>query len=262
MTTSALKLQASGIITNPWVSLPPRFTIVGGTSDLHDDVAPEITPKSRIELSERGISLCFQSDEIVFRFSRDGTEPRYFVTPIQYFISYRTFINYNIMWPVVGPFDADPYPVVDAVQFRRVESTEVLSRDAIASYLRVLNEPLHYAIAFYLIGCENLRYFLVEYYKAVEVIENQLGGERRCLEALSRHGVDRAIIKEFKAQCNDMLRAPLDIGRHAPGPGAPLYSVDLRNLLLQPTSRGVFERATTACRQVIDGYLELLQASA
>lgn len=128
--------------------------------------------------------------------------------------------------------------------------------------MRVLNEPLHYAIAFYLIGCENLRYFLVEYYKAVEAIENELGGERRCLDILSPHGVDRATVKEFKAMCNDVRQAPLDIGRHAPARNAPLYSVDLRNLLGHPPSRGLFERATVACRQVIDGYLKLLETSA
>ncbi len=225
------------------------------------DEAPEITPRSRIDLGELGISLCFHADEIVFDFSNAQDEARYFITPIQYFICYRTFINYNIM-SVVGAFDSATFPLVEAVEFRRVESTEVISQNAIASYLRVLNEPLHYAIAFYLIGCENLRYFLMEYYKAVEVIENELGGERQCLDVLGCHGVDRAAVKEFKAICNDMRRAPLDIGRHAPARNAPLYSVDLRNLLGQPKSRDVFERATLACRQVIDGYLKLLETSA
>jgi hypothetical protein len=101
---------------------------------------------------------------------------------------------------------------------------------------------------------------LVEFYKAVEVIENHRGGERRCLAVLSQHDVDRSAVKEFKGRCNDMFRAPLDIGRHAPAPGAPVYAVDLRNLLAQPRSKELFEQSTVACRQVIDAYLVFRQA--
>jgi len=36
-------------------------------------------------------------------------------------------------------------------------------------FIRVLNPTLYYAMAFYLVGCENRRYFLVEFYKAVEL---------------------------------------------------------------------------------------------
>ena len=262
MRTIGIKLQASGIIANPWFTLPPRIITTGGPSSTIWDNKPDITPKSRIELEEHGITLCFQTDEIEFAFSTDREEPRYFVTPIQYFIGYRTFINYNITWPVVDHVEVAGFPLVDAIDFRRVESVEAVPKSAISTYLQVLDEPLHYAIAFYLIGCENLRYFLVEFYKAVEAIENHLGGERRCLEVLSPHGVERSVVKEFKAQCNDMFKAPLDIGRHAPAPGAPVYAVDLRNLLGRPRSRELFEQATVACRQVIDGYLKFREASA
>ena len=47
-----------------------------------------------------------------------------------------------------------------------------ITTDDIIRYLNVLNPSLYYALAFYLIGCENPRYFLVEFYKAVEVINS------------------------------------------------------------------------------------------
>ena len=257
-----LKLQASGTIANPWFTLAPRIVSTGGSTSGPWSSASEITAKSRIELDVQGITLCFQTDEIEFVFSAGRDESHYFVTPIQYFIAYRTFINYNISWPVLAGVDVEGFPLVDAVEFSRMEATEVLSKSALSTYLRILDEPLHYAIAFYLIGCENLQYFLVEYYKAVEVVENHFGGERRCLEILSDYGVTRSVVKDFKAQCNDMLRAPLSIGRHAPAPGAPVYAVDVRNLWAQPRSKELFEQASVACRQVIDGYLRYREASA
>jgi hypothetical protein len=146
--------------------------------------------------------------------------------------------------------------VAHTVDFRSAESTTSVSVSAFIDFLRTLNDTLHYALAFYLIGCENTRYFLVEYYKAVEVIENTLGGERSCIDLLGPFGVDKATLKTFRGECNDMLRAPVDIGRHAPAPTAPLYAVDLRNLLSEPRSRSLFETSTRACRQVIDGYME------
>ncbi|GEM_PF-6185685 len=80
--------------------------------------------------------------------------------------------------------------------------------------------------------------------------------------ARAPYGVEKGALKAFKQVCNDMLRAPVDIGRHAPAPNAPLYSVDLRNLLSEPRSRALFETSTRVCRQVIDGYMGFLKNAA
>jgi hypothetical protein len=256
-----LKLQATGTITNPWYTLPPRILTWGGGSTAASDEAWDISPKCRMDLDVHGVRLFFQKDEIVFVFLGDTEAPRYLVTPIQYFICYRTFINYNVMWPVVS-FDPQAFPVAESVDFKNAKSTASLSVSDLLDYLQFLNNALHYALAFYLIGCENTRYFLVEYYKAVEVIENALGGERRCIDLLGPFGVEKATLKSFKRNCNDMLRAPVDIGRHAPAPDAPLYAVDLRHLLSQPRSRSLFETSTRACRQAIDAYMKFLKEAA
>lgn len=128
----------------------------------------------------------------------------------------------------------------------------------ISNYLRVLNRTLYYALAYYLIGCDNPRYFLVEFYKAVEVIQNVFHGEKECLKALQPFGTTENDFKKFKKVCNDTRQAPLDIGRHAPEPGAQLYSVDLRNLLITPRPQQIFESSTLLCRQVIDSYIAFL----
>src|SRR5262245_61203327 len=108
---------------------------------------------------------------------------------------YSTFINYNLIWPVDDDFDPQAFPAAEGVDFKNSETTVHVSLSSILDYLRVLNYTLHYAIASYLIGCE--RYFLVEHYKAVEVIENCFGGERRCIDILTPFGVDKTTLKSF-----------------------------------------------------------------
>ena len=226
--------------------------------------------------------LFFQNDEIVFVFTGDSLAPRYLVNPIRYFLTYQTFINYNLIGPATHLLDNSAFDEVDRIRFKverivRVE-TERQKRDraikrfyhtgkdewleiavgSIAQYLRILNPTLYYALAFYLIGCDNPRYFLIEFYKAVEVIRLVFGSENEFLNSLRPHGVEKRKFKEFGKVCDDMRLAPLDIGRHAPMPGAPLYSVDLRNLLVEPRSREVLESSTVLCRQVIDAYMAFL----
>jgi hypothetical protein len=103
---------------------------------------------------------------------------------------------------------------------------------------------------------------LVEFYKAVESIRHTFDSESDFLQLLRPYGVTKGSYKRFTKECNDMLSAPLDIGRHAPKPDAPVYTVDLRNLLVDDTrSFKVFESATVLCRKVIDAYIEFLTKS-
>ena len=191
-------------------------------------------------------------------------------------------LNYNLFGPFLKPLDENALEEVDTIRFKveRIVRVEIerqegekivrgfyqdgqeewleIPSDDLIQYLSVLNPALYYAVAFYLIGCENPRYFLVEFYKAVESVKHAFGNKKDFLQSLRPYGVMRKRYKEFTKVCNDMRLAPLDIGRHAPEPNAPLYTVDLRNLLVEPRSSEVFESATTFCRQVIDVYIEFL----
>jgi hypothetical protein len=276
-------VKATGIITNPWYLFPSHTTVVniGGPNPTEDPI--EITPCCQVELPKHGIRMFFEHDCVAFVFIPDYPRSGYLVNPIRDFFAYKTFINYNLYGPFWPLSDDHRYAVVDVIRFGikqliRVE-TEWREGDAVVSgfyhdskdthidlsvadlsqYLTILNRTLYYAIAFYLIGCENVRYFLVEYFKAVESIEHAFGGENKLLDQLKSFGVRKSDYKTFKGYCNDARSAPLDIARHAPEPDAPLYSVDLRNLLADPRSSQVFEFSTLACRQVIDSYIAFLK---
>lgn len=273
MSNHSICITATGTILNPWYWLPSHITKDGldrpGTSQRH-----EITSPCRVELQEQGLRLVFQDDKLFFIFTADSADPQYLVYPILYFLTYETFINYNIISPATNMLDASTFDVVDAIQFKierfardgkesRVKSEIAdewpkVSVDSIIQYLRVINDTLYYALAYYLVGCDNPRYFLIEFFKAVEVIKNELGGKHEFLKKLEPYGVKRNEFNDFGKVCNDMRIAPLDIGRHAPMPGAPLFSVNLRHLLVEPRSREVFESSTIFCRQVIDAYMAFL----
>lgn len=275
--------QATGIILNPWYVLPPSVTALDG--NLPDD-GMKITVPFRVELPKYGIKLFFRDDKLAFVFTDDSSARDYLINPIRYFLAYRAFINYNLFGPFRKALDEDAFEQVETIRFKverivRVETEEQvggetvrgfyhdgqeawieISLDALIQYLNILNPSLYYALSFYLIGCQNLRYFLIEFYKAVESIKHAFGNQNGLLQSLGTYGVKRRRYKEFTKLCNDMRQAPLDIGRHAPAPNASLYSVDLRNLLVEPRSKEVFESAVTFCRQVIDAYITFLAHSA
>jgi hypothetical protein len=277
-----LSIGATGTILNPWYELPPRTTVVCLNEANPIKWQVELTPPCRVELVSHDLRLFFQNDQIVFAFTGDTCTSHYLINPIRDFLTYQTFINYNLVGSATNRLDESTFDEVDCVRFKvqRITRVETERKEgdrvvrgfyyvgedewlevavvSLTEYLRILNPSLYYAIAFYLIGCDNPRYFLVEFYKAVEVITNVFGGERALLTALQPYGVTRSEWKDFGKVCNDMRLAPLDIGRHAPMPGVPLYSVDLRNLLSEPRSREVLEAATAFCRQVIDAYMAFL----
>jgi hypothetical protein len=279
----SISIKAAGSILNPWYQLPVHVTLVGTGLPSASDERLQITPPCRVELEDHNLMLFFQNDEIVFVFTGDSLAPRYLVNPIRYFFTYKTFINYSLIGTATHLLDNSVFDEVDRIQFKverivRVETDRQegdrriitgfyhtgkdewleIAAGSIAQYLRILNPTLYYALTFYLIGCDNPRYFLIEFYKAVEVIRHVFGSEKEFLNSLKPHGVEKSKFKEFGKVCDDMRLAPLDIGRHAPMPGVSLYSVDLRNLLVEPRSRDVFESSTMLCRQVIDAYMAFL----
>jgi hypothetical protein len=283
-----ISIRSKGVILNPWYDFPRRLTSVSleSSDPFFVDTPVEITPSSLVELKEQDIRLFFQNDRVAFVFTNDSPAPRYLVNPIRDFLAYRTFVNYNLFGWFRGPLDERLFERVENLQLRlerivRVEEEmkegervfkgvryedheewlEVPSSE-LSQYLNVLNPALYYAVAFYLLGCENPRYFLVEFYKAVESIRHTFDDVRDFLRSLSPYGVTKKGYKKFTKACNDMREAPLDIGRHAPEPDAPLYAVDLRNLLGDPRSSQVFESTTVFCRKAVEAYIQFLVEAA
>ncbi len=286
MAGSPVGFKATRTILNPWYELPRRATIVIPEVGRLSGDSVQITPPCRVGLPQYGIRLLFRDDQVGFVLIGDSPEPGYFIDPIREFLAYKTFVNYNLVGAFSCPSNEERIEEVDTIRFRlerivRVETDMRVGEETIpgfhhemreewleiavgdlVQYLSVLNSTLDQATAFYLIGCQNPRCFLVEFYKAVESVRHAFDGESDFLQLLEPYGVTKKDYKEFAKTCNDVQLAPLDIGRHAPQPGAPLYAVDLRNLLLDPRSFEVFKSATVLCRQVIDAYIEFLARSA
>lgn len=280
--TAFLSARSTGTIFNPWYELEPHV-VVSGPGTPPEDYRPRITPSIRVLLPQQQAEVFFRSDELILSAPSASSNIGALLNPIRYFIAFRTFVDYNIIgfpsFPVIEtefavedyiPFSLDRIiPVIDEIDspdgpvktLHHETERSIISvpADSIGDFLRILNSSLYYSLAFYLIGCSYERYFLVEFYKSFEAIRNSFGSEREFLNAMRPHGISRTALRKFRHTCNDMRQAPLDIGRHAPAPGATLYSIDLRNILVEPRSREVFVSATEFVRQVIDGYIAFLQ---
>jgi hypothetical protein len=223
-------------------------------------------------LGQYGVTLGFD-DNSLWVANDDRYTGRELSSLVNY-VSYRTFICYNILMSS----DEPDYPTASAdvsqVVFHLAKIVEkqeringkiatwhedepyelVLTKQDIADYLRAADLTLVYAIYYYLMGCNTSMYFLVEFYKCLEVIEEQLGGESRLLKNLKQFGLDPALHKNVKGLANDQ-RKPLSIGRHAPYPGVPMIPVDTKWLFDDPGGRKMFEAGEEACRSVIECYI-------
>lgn len=284
MTDSAARLiaviKASGAINDPEIVLPSRvFSSSEGDKEI--GIVPIVT---RVDLSGGRLVLFFKGDRFAL-FTHD--EPLWSVPfyPLLYFLCYRSHINYNIAYPPFGavfgsesPSDMQP---VDRITFslqkliRREREEEIggktctlthfdtesfpftIMGEELERYLHCFTPSLHLSISYYLIGCENIRYFLVEFYKAIKVIENALGGEAKTLTELKPYGLTSGRYKKFKKDCNDE-KNPFDVGRHAPQPGAQIQSIDFRRLLSAPTSKEVWSESVKVTRQTIEAYFAYL----
>jgi len=173
---------ASGILLNPWYALPIHVPFVSGDWSSQSQTPRQITEPCCIDLNRWNLTLCFRNDQVIFIFASEDLTLRNLINPISYFLSYRTFIDYNVIgaaWDI----DSSNLTKVEKVRFnveRRVErelprdgstvlaeSTEQewleLYKDDLVKYLEILNPTLYYALAFYLRGCAHQRYFLVEF---------------------------------------------------------------------------------------------------
>ena len=221
--------------------------------------------------------MFFAKDTITFVGAKPETDR--LVQPVLSFIAYSTFIHYNVWWPTSKIPSSAEYSVMDPVPFSleriiRVERESVidgkavrtmhfegrrenreLTVSAVSTFLTILNKPLYASLVFYLRGCANPMYFLMDYYKAVESVVRAYGTQKLFFEKLRPYGITRGRHSDFAKVAN---ADPVDIGRHAPEFGAAIHSFDIKTMMYDPRWREIFENSTTYCRDVIAGYIAAL----
>ena len=127
----------------------------------------------------------------------------------------------------------------------------------IYNYLSIVNWELYLAITYYLIGCQNIQYFLIEFYKSVEIIKNYFKNETDLKTNLNPHGFNLNEYKKLKRYAND-VRNPLNIGRPAPKRWTGFTFIDIKRLLEEPKSKQVFGDSTRICRDMIESFISYL----
>ncbi len=260
-----LKVKASSGIADPDVVVVPALG-----EDPNFVAAP-----TRLDLFRGQITILFTGCELVAFTSGESIETLP-LDPLLYFIVYRSRVNYNgycvprAEFP--HGFEAAKEVVFSLGRLVAVERDEEIggvrcqrtyheirpwqariSLEEFEQYLRALQAELHMAITYFLIGCENVRYFLVEFYKCLEVIRKAFGGKSEMLGQLQPYGLVRNDYEKLMRYCNDD-RNPINVGRHAPEPGSRMRFVDFRNLLTEPFSREVWSESVRISRQAIDAY--------
>lgn len=125
---------------------------------------------------------------------------------------------------------------------------------------KLIDRGLAVAITYFLVASENPLYFLVEYYKCLETVKRELGGERALLDLLQPHGFTQEMYKSLTRDANDH-RTPIAFGRHAPRKGTHVIGIDLHSLQRPTMQRDLFGKATGICRACIDAYVSHLRGS-
>jgi len=250
-------IKASGTILDPEIALE---------STAFRDEPRVLERDTRLDLFDGQVVLLFAGSKFIL-LNYPEPKDRFPYYQLLYFIIYRSRLNYNIVIPERLSLDPTALPSSTAVTFllkRLVEMTRYETEDCqisievqeLEDFLQICTPYLYFAIAYYLIGCENHRYFLIEFFKAVEVIENAFGGESLAINALRKYGVVRSDFKKLKRYANEQQR-PFDIGRHAPK-GKDLRVIDIKLLLDEPLSDKIFCESVAVTRQAIDAYFAYL----
>ena len=231
---------------------------------------------TRIDLFGGRYVLLLKDDELVlFLDSEDVDSFPYYV--LLYFLCYHSRVNYNIVSSPRGvqfPEDLEAaeeitfsmsklvliereettFGKTHKIQYYESEPFSIrVSKSNIERHLEKTTDELHLATTYFLIGCENLRYFLIEFYKAVEIIKMSFGTEAKLIEALKAYGFSSSDYKTLGRYANGQ-REPLNIGRHAPVPGSSIRHIDIRNLLSEPFSKEVWTNSSRITRLAIDAY--------
>lgn len=236
-----------------------------------------IIEKCNLSLLKYGISLIFDNNAVTFCIDPDSEVEEYgnyFVEPLLTYLRFATYLNYNMLaGPRIEKASISNLPCVDEVivnisQITQSENNEELTTKIIPTkleipkfkvenFLSVIRWELYLAILYYLLGCQNIEYFLIEFYKSAEVIKNYFGNENNFKRCLGPFGLNWKKYKKFKQVANDE-RNPLNIGRHAPKKDTGISIIDVKNLMSEPKSKQVFENSTNVCRDLISIFINYL----
>ena len=269
--------KASGTISDP--EIVSRGIAIATTGAPFE--GPKFVPSpTRIDLFEGRYVLLFRDDQLVVFLSPDDVDTfSYYL--LLYYLCYQSRVSYNILSVPLGIKFPETLPATEEIIFfveklvliERKEtllgklhliqhydsepfSIRILKSD-IERHLHSATNELYLAITYFLIGCENLQYFLIEFYKALEIIKLYFGSEADLLKALKPYGLSRKDYETVKRYGNDQ-REPLNIGRHAPHPGSDIRQIDTRRLLTEPLSKKVWTDSVRITRQAIDAYSTFL----
>ena len=131
-----------------------------------------------------------------------------------------------------------------------------VDREPFDLFHETMDVHLAYAIAFFLAGCANPKYFFVEFYKSTESIRHAFPNEKTMLDALGAYGLARKPYNAFKKAANDAMQ-PIAFGRHAPKTNN-VFGIDIRSLSHPKTIQGrLFREAMQISRDCIDAYVAL-----
>jgi hypothetical protein len=261
----------SGCIFNPMYRLP------GSGSP--------ITAPARVDVCDGRFVLVFLEREVgvfvpaEFEFREsDAFTAHYLIN----YVTYRTTLNLQLVGKPQNPSLLDVLPTVDALAFRLDELTReelrggtsdthavrvrfdlnscevVIRRTELSEYIERGDPTLDLAIAYFLAGCENRRYFLVEWYKSIDAIQKTLGGERYVAPVLSDFGLNVTMLKSLKRAANDDKDA-YDIGRHAVNPDGLMRFVNFKYIFEHPPSWALWNESYYSVRNCIDSYFEYLR---
>ena len=257
--------RADRTIINSVYEFPPdRMTVSYPPKEIgHKSI---IAARTKMLLFDGNMSITFDDNTVFINRSEDGQWNDLIVV---YYIIYKTFLNYNCLLPMNE--NSATAPEADKVIFKLhhyikrqvgtngytwdTEPCElVLNKKDIEDGLMAIDQTLLYAICYYLLGCDTQRYFLIEFYKCLEVIRNHFGNEKKLKSALRPHGFLEAIYKNAKKLANDQMN-PLSMSRHAPLKGISVRSINTKWLFSDPVGRKTFEIGEKACRNIIDSYI-------
>jgi len=267
--------RADQAILSSVFDLPPDRRIISFPPKDEDDAKKsKITERAKMTIFDGQIVIIFDDNKVSVRQSgKRQLDDRVLVC----YLIYKTFLNYNCLSPEKE--STEPTPEVNKVAFKLhryitksvkengktisyidTEPCEiVLNKKDITDYLTVLDGPILYAISYYILGCNTQRYFLIEFYKCMEVIKSHFRGQKKMIDALKPHGFLAQVYQEAKKLANDRRR-PLSIARHAPLKGASIHDIDTKWLFSDPTGRKAFDTGQKACRNIIDSYLQFRTA--
>lgn len=288
------EFSSTDTINNPLYYFPPDrigyFYQMGINPDSDKEKSKStIVSPCKFMFPKYGIGLFFNDNSVTFLLQNDMTHKsgeNKFVYPILYFLSFKSFMNYKIFRGFSQPTTSTLLknsPETERISFNlgkilkkehKDKQTGIksysynvepyilsLEKKEIEYFLSVLNINLLMSIVYYLNGCETNKYFLIEFYKSIESIQNYFKGEKNMKNKLSPYGFKKDLYKKLRKYANDKKDFPLDIGRHAPVNNKNIFSVDIKRLLEEPKSKNIFEDSIFACQSGIESFIKYLQSN-